>query len=392
MIPQYRELFNREFTPEKYNRIKENLSQESYKDLRFRISESPIFLTKEFESQLTDVSKEIFNFIKKIPKEILQKAVPEKYNIPNDTSHPHFFSIDFGICKNAAGQIEPRLIELQAFPSLFSFLRILKDNFCEVYPFLNEIKDSRTLQEFINNLKVLIIGDEHPENVILLEIYPEKQKTAVDFILTEKLLGIKTVCLTQIEKDGKQLYYNNNGKRTKINRIYNRIILEELDRIPGLHTQFNMRDEVDIQWITHPNWFFKVSKYILPLLKHEFIPKSYFLSEFPEDESIERFILKPLFSFAGNGVRLTPTKQFIDSIQDKENYILQEKVVYAPVFKDIHNEFSTAEIRLLYIWKEEDKNPILLENLVRMTKSDMINSNFNPQDDIWTGSSLAFFK
>lgn len=219
----------------------------------------------------------------------------------------------------------------------------------------------------------------------------EKQKTAIDFALTEKLLGIKTVCLTRVKKNGRKLYYENEGQLTEIKRIYNRVIFDELDRIPNLKTEFDFREDIDVKWITHPNWFFKISKFLLPLLQHPFVPKSYFLNEFPETEDLKNFVLKPLFSFAGSGVNLNPTQEITDAIEDKQNYILQRKVEYAPIFEDINGDFSKAEIRLLYIWPENNDLPILMENLARMTKAAMVNVDFNKKDAIWIGSSNAFF-
>ncbi|WP_336687452.1 hypothetical protein [Chryseobacterium bernardetii] len=391
MIPKYRKQFNEAFSDEKYKELKEILKQKGGIEPGFRISESPIFLTKEFENKLIDASESIISQIKTLPAETLQKAIPDNCRVPNDTDQPHFFTIDFGVCKNKNGDIEPQLIELQAFPSLYAFQKTYEDTFCEVYPFLSNIRNTMPHEDFKQYLKDLIVGDENPENVILLEIFPEKQKTAIDFALTEQLLGIKTVCLTKVKKKGKKLYYENNGQLVEIKRIYNRVIFDELDRIPDLETAFDFREEVDVKWITHPNWFFKISKFLLPLLKHQFVPKSYFLHEFPEDENLENFVLKPLFSFAGSGVNLNPTKEITDAIEDKENYILQRKVTYEPVFEDINGEFSKAEIRLLYIWRENDERPILLENLGRMTKAAMVNVDFNKKDAIWIGSSNAFF-
>lgn len=391
MIPKYRKQFNEAFSDEKYKELKEILKQKGGIEPGFRISESPIFLTKEFENKLIDASESIISQIKTLPAETLQKAIPDNCRVPNDTDQPHFFTIDFGVCKNKNGDIEPQLIELQAFPSLYAFQKTYEDTFCEVYPFLSNIRNTMPHEDFKQYLKDLIVGDENPENVILLEIFPEKQKTAIDFALTEQLLGIKTVCLTKVKKKGKKLYYENNGQLVEIKRIYNRVIFDELDRIPDLETAFDFREEVDVKWITHPNWFFKISKFLLPLLKHQFVPKSYFLHEFPEDENLENFVLKPLFSFAGSGVNLNPTKEITDAIEDKENYILQRKVTYEAVFEDINGEFSKAEIRLLYIWQENDERPILLENLGRMTKAAMVNVDFNKKDAIWIGSSNAFF-
>ncbi|RXM51080.1 MULTISPECIES: hypothetical protein [unclassified Chryseobacterium] len=391
MIPKYRKQFNQEFSDEKYTQLKEILKQKGGIEPGFRISESPIFLTKEFESKLLDASESIISQIKDLPAETLQKAIPDNCRVPNDTNQPHFFTIDFGVCKSENGEIEPQLIELQAFPSLYAFQKIYEDTFCEVYPFLSEIRNTMSHKDFQQHLRDLIVGDENPENVILLEIFPEKQKTAIDFALTEQLLGIKTVCLTKVKKEGKKLYYENDGQLVEIKRIYNRVIFDELDRIPDLKTEFDFREDVDVKWITHPNWFFKISKFLLPLLQHQFVPKSYFLHEFPENETLENFVLKPLFSFAGSGVNLNPTKEITNAIDDKENYILQRKVTYEPLFEDINGEFSKAEIRLLYIWRENDERPILLENLGRMTKAAMVNVDFNKKDAIWIGSSNAFF-
>lgn len=391
MIPEYRKKYNEAFSQEKYQKIKDLLAEKSGVIPQFRVCESPIFLPKDFKEKLLDATETIITQIQNIPEETLQKAVPENCRVPNDTSKPHFFTIDFGICKNEKGEIVPQLIELQAFPSLYAFQNLYEETICEVYPFLNEIKNERQGDGIISELRALILGNEAPENVILLEIFPEKQKTQVDFAMTEKYLGIKTVCLTKLKKEGKKLFYENNGKLTEIKRIYNRIIFDELDNIPDLKTEFNFREEVDVEWVTHPNWFFKISKFLLPMLEHEYVPKSYFLNEFPADEKIENFVLKPLFSFAGSGVNLNPTQEEIDEIQDKENFIMQRKVQYEPIFEDINGDFSKAEVRLLYIWKENEERPFLLENLARMTKAAMVNVDFNKKEDIWIGSSHAFF-
>ncbi len=392
MIPKYRIQFNREFSQEKYTKVNDLIKEKCGSEAAFRLSESPIFLTKDFQQKLDDASQSIISQIKEMSDEELSKAIPANCNVPNDTKKPHFVAIDFGICQDENRNVIPQLIELQAFPSLFGFQKLFEEVITEVYPFLNELKNSLPKDEYIQKLKQVIVGSENPENVILLEIYPEKQKTLIDFVLTEQYLGIKTVCLTKIKKEGKKLFYENDGKLIQINRIYNRVIFDELNKIEGLETEFDFREEIDVEWITHPNWFFKISKYILPKLKHEFVPKSYFLPDFPETEQLENFVLKPLFSFAGSGVNLNPTQEIINQIKDKENYILQRKVNYAPLFEDINGEFSKAEIRLLFAWNPDEENPELLVNLVRMTKAAMVNVDFNKRDAIWIGSSMAFFE
>lgn len=391
MIKKIRDQFNSEFSNEKYQELLENLKAKTGFPPLFRVSESPIFLTNEFRNKLLGASESILNQIQNISDEELKKAVPENYLVPNDTKKTHFFTIDFGICENENGEIEPQLIELQAFPTLYAFQRELKNAFCEVYPFLGEFRRKISDDAYYEKLKQVLVSDEDPKHVVLLEIYPEKQKTNIDFYLTEKHLGIKTVCLTKVQKEGNQLFYDNNGEKTQIKRIYNRVIFDELDRIPDLKTAFDFREDLDVTWVTHPNWFFKISKFLLPKLQHDFVPKSYFLNEFPKDENVENFVLKPLFSFAGSGVNLHPTWEQINSIQDQENFIMQRKVQYAPIFEDPNGEFSKAEIRLLYIWPENEEQPTLMEYLVRMTKAEMVNVDFNKKDAIWIGGTTAFF-
>ncbi len=393
MISKYREQFNQEYTTEKYEFIKNKLAERAGTPVLFRISESPVFLTKELQTKINDACTSIIQQIKEIPESELQKAVPDNCRVPNDTKQPHFLAIDFGICKNSeTGEIEPQLIELQAFPTLYAFQEEYELVVNEVFPFTQKLKNSIPKTDYIQFLKDVIIAHEQPENVILLEIYPEKQKTNIDFAFTEKYLGIKTVCLTKIKKEGNKLYYENNGKLVPIHRIYNRVIFDEIDQIPDLKTEFNFREEVEVTWVTHPNWFFKISKYILPILNHDYVPKSYFLNQFPEHENLQNFVLKPLFSFAGSGVNLDPTKEEIDAITDKQNYIMQRKVFYEPLFTDINGEQSKAEIRMLFLWKEDQDAPQLMDNLVRMTKVAMANVDFNKKDAIWIGSSIAFFE
>lgn len=393
MIPIYRKKFNEQFSDEKYKEIHRLIQKKTGMDTGFRLSESPIFLPESFRLKLVEASDSIIAQIKKFSNEELSQAIPKNCFVPNDTDKPHFLAIDFGICKDEVGEIVPKLIELQAFPSLFGFQAFYEELLWEVYPFLQELKASLPLDEYENELREVILGKENPENVILLEIFPERQKTNIDFKVTENILGISTVCLTKLKKQGQKLFYEKNGTLIPVHRIYNRIIFDELDKIPNLKLEFDFREEeVDVEWITHPNWFFKISKYILPKLEHKYIPKSYFLNDFPSGENLNDFVLKPLFSFAGSGVNLNPTQNEIDEIQDKENYILQRKVNYEPLFEDIHGDFSKAEIRLLYMWKPQEENPDIAVSLVRMTKAAMVNVDFNKKDAIWIGSSLAFFK
>ncbi|MEC5156384.1 hypothetical protein [Chryseobacterium sp. MP_3.2] len=390
MIAKYRKQFNEEFSAEKYQHILDGFKKQTGTAPLFRVSESPIFLTTEFVDKLHTACEDIITQVIDMSPEELDAAIPDNCRVPNDTLKPHFFTIDFGICKSENGEIVPQLIELQAFPTLYAFQKELQIAFTEEYPFLKPLQSPKSNEQYYQELKDLIVGDENPENVILMEIYPDEQKTNIDFYLTSQKIGINVVCLTKVKKEGRKLFYEKDGRKIEVKRIYNRVIFDEIDKMPDLKTEFDFREDVDVKWITHPNWFFKISKYILPKLDHQYVPKSYFLSDFPATESLENFVLKPLFSFAGSGVNLTPTPSDIEKIEDRENYILQRKVVYAPLFEDIKGEFSKAEIRLLYIWKEDQDRPQLMEHLVRMTKAAMVNVDFNKKDAIWIGGSTAF--
>lgn len=391
MITSHRQQFNNQFSDKTYTQVKQSIREQYGEDAGFRLSESPIFLTHDFRKKLMDASDAIISQIKTLPKDFLDKAIPPQSYVPNDTQKPHFLAIDFGICTNENDELVPQLIELQAFPSLFGFQQIYKETNLDVYPFLKHLEKDIPREDYIENLKEIILNDENPENVILLELYPERQKTHIDFVVTKDFIGIETVCLSKIKKQGRQLFYEKDGALILIKRIYNRVIFDELERQENFTSEFNFRDDVDVEWITHPNWFFKVSKYILPKLQHDYVPKSYFANEFPDTEKLENFVLKPLFSFAGSGVDLYPTKDTLENIDHPEHFILQRKVKYAPVFEDINGDFSKAEIRLLFLWNPKDENPNYVANIVRMTKVEMANVDFNKQDAIWIGNSYAIF-
>jgi hypothetical protein len=177
-----------------------------------------------------------------------------------------------------------------------------------------------------NILKEVITNGHPDENVVLLEIEPYKQKTQIDFYCTEAAINIKSVCVTEIIKEGNKLFYMRDGQKTHIKRIYNRVIFDELHQRTDLKLQWNLTEPVDVEWAGHPNWFFRISKYTLPYLKSKFVPATSFLNEIdtpPAD--LENYVLKPLFSFAGTGVKINVTKDDIDEIEDRWNYILMKK-------------------------------------------------------------------
>jgi hypothetical protein len=394
-----RQQFNKEFTPDKYKAYLDELHSKHNDALVFRVAETPIFVNKAFKDKILSACESIVDVITQFNfKALTLRAIPEDVKVPTENSHSHFIAFDFGLCENEEGELEPQLIEMQGFPSLFCY-QIFHDEVTRKHfnipsnysTYLNGFNK----ESYIQLLKDIIIKDENPENVILLEILPHEQKTRMDFYCTEDYLGIKVVCLTELIKEGKKLYYLNNGKKTQIKRIYNRVIFDDLQQ---QSTEIQEKgkiffEELDVEWIPHPNWFYRISKYTLPYIRHPYVPKTRFLNEqrdIPED--LENYVLKPLFSFAGQGVVIDVRKEDIEKIPsaDHKNWILQRKVKYADVIPtpDVP---AKAEIRIFYFWKDGEPRPVAAGNLARLSKGKMIGVRYN-QDKEWVGGSLVYFE
>lgn len=396
MISAYREYFNKQFTNDKYAEFLNELEKD-YPPVSIRFAETPIFIPEEFKKQLVAAGEEIINLIRQPDfKELTQRAIPEKWAVPNENDHPHFLAFDFGICKNEQGKLVPKLIELQGFPSLFGFQAHLANTYKKVFeldkiadlsPYFNGFDD----QQYFELLRKVIIGDHAAEEVALMDIDAPHQKTAIDFFVTAKYLGIPILSLTDIFKEGDQLFYLKEGIKTRLKRIYNRLIFDEVeDKQDLFKSSFDPREPLDIEWITHPNWFYRISKYTLPFLKNEFVPETYFLNELQEiPEDLENYVLKPLFSFAGMGVIIEVTLADIEAVTDPENWILQRKVDYEPVVK-APDGMVKGEIRLLYIWPDGEE-PQLCINLARLSRGKMIGVRYNSDFD-WVGGTVGLME
>lgn len=389
MIPELRKKYNSSFSQKVYEEFIQDLETFTYYPIDFRVSETPLFLTDNFTKKLYEAADEIISQLTNEEfKKYSENAIPKNLNAPNETPHPNFLCLDFAITKSEDGEFHPKLIELQGFPSLFAYQyfldKIVRKHFTIPEGF-SSFFNGLDGNNYIEVLRKVILADKDPQNVVLVEIDPPLQKTRVDFACTEELVGIKTVNLSNIVKRGKKLFYTNNYKEIPIERIYNRVIFDEVQR-KNFKFNFSFADELDVEWAGHPNWFFKISKYSLPFLKGNFVPRCYFLNEldnYPDD--LNNFVLKPLFSFAGLGVEVDVSKEMLDKISDRSNYILQEKVEYAPVI-ETPDEYAKVEIRLMILW---DEKPILATNLIRTSKGKMMGVDFN-KNKTWVGSNLAY--
>jgi hypothetical protein len=390
--PQLRSRFNADFTPDKYAALERCVNETEKWPADFRISETPIFFTREFTDGVMRAAHAIVD-LTRTPEfaHHAENAVPEGLEVPNESGHPNFLLVDFAVCTQG-DRLVPRLIELQAFPSLFGFQLLLLHCMRKAYPAIPRnwtssfggIKD----EAYLELLRRTIIADSAPENVILLEIEPEKQKTRVDFAATETLLGIRSVSVTEIKRRGRQLFYHRDGHEVRIERIYNRVIFDELIRRPDLNLPFRFQDDLDVTWVGHPNWYFRISKHSLPFLKTEHTSRTFFTDEFPAEEKIDNYVLKPLYSFAGHGVDMEPTREKISALKNPHEWILQKKVDYAAFVPTVDGHRSKAEIRMMFVWPDEARNPTLVNNLVRMSQGKMMSVDFNI-DKTWVGASIG---
>jgi hypothetical protein len=419
MIPSYRHAFNASFAQEKYERLRRELAARCGMDVPFALCETPCFFPDALIERMAEDGKALIHQLVDNPEYHARSeaSIPEKFRVPNESPHPMFIQVDFGLVRNGEGgdpsavpghtsgytgaDLQPKLVELQAFPSLYAYQPVLAQAYIDVFGLGPKLRyflsglDSASYQEV---LREAIVAGHDPKNVVLMEVHPEEQKTRPDFLLTEKMLGIPTVCITKIRKQGRKLFYEENGTLVPIERIYNRTIVDELER-KGVTLPFDFRDDLDVEWAGHPNWYFRMSKYSIPYLKHASVPRTWFLDQLTGDQpsdsgsganripaDLENFVLKPLYSFAGLGVVIAPTRNDIDAIPaaKRGEYILQERMNFTPVVETPFGG-TKLELRIMYVWLDELR-PVL--TIVRMGRGQQMGVDHN-KGMKWVGSSAA---
>jgi hypothetical protein len=400
MISTIRAAFNAQFTPDKYQQYLSILNGPFKDSIPFRIAETPVFIDKNFKAQLLEAGEYICQFITDSNcSEKTMHAIPKGLLIPNEQAFPECIVIDFAIAEGLDGTIQPQLIELQGFPSLFAFELLQTQALALAYdmpkgfsPFLNGYNETSYLDFF----RTMVLGDQG-KHTILLELNPFEQKTKLDLLLTEAWLNVPIVCLSEIYLKDKTLYYQKNGIEYKIERIYNRVVYDELmQQAPHFLAQFKLFEQAEnIEWVNHPHHFFRISKYMLPLLKHPAIPEAYLLADWKKNHALlgldlSAYVCKPLFSFGGHGVMLHPTIDALTKIDDPENWILQKRVSYAAVI-ETPSRPSKAEIRLFYFWDKNLNRYMATNNLTRISKGPMIGVSYN-DTATWIGGSISYFE
>jgi len=394
MIPSLRRAFNSNYKAEKYPALLRRLEEQCGVPIEFRVSETPVFLPARLLESMAESGRELIRQLVESAeyRKRSEASIPPEFRVAQESAHPMFVQVDFGLVRDARGELQPKLVELQAFPSLYAYQPVLARAYIENYGLDRKLKyylSGLDDESYCELLREAVVGGCDPANVILMEIDPEHQKTKPDFRMTEKLLGIRTVDIRNVRKSGRELYWDDDGRRVPIRRIYNRAIVDELER-KGVKLGFDFRDELEVEWAGHPNWYFRISKFSIPFLKHETVPRTWFLDRMervPED--LENFALKPLYSFAGMGVIIGPTKADIDAVpaERRGQYILQERLHFTPVIETPFGG-TKMEVRVMYVWVDE-LMPVL--TILRTGRGLMMGVDHNKNME-WVGASAGLWE
>lgn len=402
MLQPFRRDFNdRQFTSAKYAELLARLEARTRTKIDFRVAETPCFFAHEVLADIADIGRILTHQLvdNAAYMQASDAAIPTRYRVPNDNPKPNFMTADFAFVRGEDGELRPKLVELQAFPSIFGYQDIL----CEEY--IRTFGLSRDLDWRFGGLdgegywKLLgetIVGDHDPENVVLTEVEPETQKTLPDFHVYEDRLGITTVDIAKLKKEGSKLFYERRGKWVPIERIYNRAIVDEVER-KQIKTAFDYRDDLQVEWAGQPNWYFRISKFSLPDLDHPSVPACVFLDDWFDGkresipENRERLLLKPLYSFAGKGIQFAPTDADLNAIPkaERHDYLLQERMTFEPVIATPHGP-TQPEIRILYVWPDSAAEMTAVIGLVRLGRGLMMGVDHNRNQE-WVGGSAALF-
>lgn len=395
MIPELRRAFNAAFTDATYRDYRAGLEEIAGCPVEFRLAETPLFLPPTLRDRIVTAGLEICALLASHDHATYSLgAVPPAFDVPGCDDHPQLIQVDFALVRED-GRIVPRVIELQGFPSLYAFQLFQAEAWRAIVPGgdrLGHLLGGLDRDGYIALLGRVLVGEHAPREVILLELDPERQKTLADFRLTERLWGVRTVDASAVEVRGRQLWYRRDGRPTRIRRIYNRIVVDELVA-RAIELPFRYTDDLDVEWAGHPNWFFRWSKHSLPWLRHPAVPEARLLSSLDTVRiGLDRWVLKPLFAFAGSGVKVNVTTADLDAVpEDRQSeMMLMRKVDYEPVVETVDGLRSKAEVRLMLAWPVADPAPTPVTTLVRLSQGAMMGVDFN-RDRTWVGSTIALW-
>jgi hypothetical protein len=427
LIADLRDAFNASYRPESYQSLLTQLEVRAGTKVEFRVAETPIFLPKRMLEEMASAGIILTRRLLEWPEYLIgaRASIPAGFRVAEESAHPNFLTADFALVRDGNGELTARLVEIQAFPSVYAYQAMLAQEYARVFHlpdslgiFLGGLDNT----SFLTLFQRTVVGKHASENVVLTEVDPLHQKTLSDFLLTTEALGVPVVDIASLEPVGDKLHYRNAaGKRIPIDRIYNRAIADEMIA-RRIHLPFDLTRGWDVEWAGHPNWYFLISKYSVPWLStalgsglstrdRAVVPPAVFLDDFLHGEGLEQLasagvalpagkgtgavyenlLLKPLFSFAGKGIQFAPSRFELEAIPEKErrNYLLQERMHFVPTIETPHG-LTQAEIRILYLWPDGGElTPVL--PLVRLGRGKMMGVDHNRNQE-WVGASAAFWR
>jgi hypothetical protein len=398
MIASLRQDFNRRYTDAKYAELRRNLDVRTRSAIDLRVSETPVFLPEAMVREMADAGAAMTHQLLSDTDylRMAEATIPPAFRVAGEDAHPNFMTADFALVAEPDGTLSPKLVELQAFPSVYGYQTVLADEYMKCFDLDPQLSRFVGVDEeqYWDRMRQVVVANHSPENVILMEVTPEKQKTLPDFRVHEDRLGIRTVDITAVHQEGHRLFYDREGVRTPIERIYNRSIADEMMR-KDIKPGFDLTADLDVEWAGHPNWYFKISKFSIPYLRHPFVPPSVFLDEWFRHEGRDRLpenrddlILKPLFSFAGKGIEFSPSDELLQSIptDQRAEYLLQQRMHFV---SNVETPFgpTQAEVRIMYLWPD-DGTLEAVNTLVRLGRGKMMGVDHN-RDQLWVGGSAG---
>jgi hypothetical protein len=396
--PAYRPAFNRAWTPELYSRYRARL-EASLGPIPFALAETPFFVTPALRDALTRSSTEIVEQLARpaLLRELM-KVIPAKYEAPGMDSLPNCVQVDFAITPAPGGGLEGKVVELQAFPSGYAMMTFFADAWAAELQAVRGLEGPWSCfvlprEQGMKLMRDTILGGEPPEAVALVDFEPQLQKTVPDFVATERLFGVETVCATELVKQGRRLFRRKDGHLLQVRRIYNRMVFDELEQ-KGYQLPFEWNEPLDVTWCSHPNWYWPWSKYSLPFLQHPAVPKATFLSDVQQlPEDLSRYVLKPLFSYAGSGVVIDVKPEDIARVpaEQRRGWVLQEKITYAPAIRTPDGSEVKAEVRVMLLRPPEAPSLTPAIHLVRLSRGKMLGVDQN-KGLTWVGGSVALWR
>jgi hypothetical protein len=401
MDRRLRALFNQHWSPDFYRRYIEGLERALGCSVPFRVAESPLFMTPEVRAMLAKAATEIVDLIS-APSVIAQgkEAIPARYDVPGLDGLAGCIQVDFALCDDGQGGVTGKVVELQGFPSLYALMVVQTEVLGRELAKIPGMPADWSLfysgldrAGFVERFRRALLAGNDPEEVVLLDLDPIAQKTYPDFAATKMLTGVGAVAPESLIRDGRRLLRKrDDGTTVQVKRIYNRIVYDELE-VKGAAMPFAWTDDLDVSWVCHPNWYWIWSKHTLPRIDHPAVPRARYVNEVDQaPEDMSRYVLKPLFSFAGSGVKVEPTRADFDGIPaaQRHEWILQEKIQYAPVLHTPEGHGVKAEVRMMFLRQPDEPKPQLVLNLVRMSRGVMLGVDQNKQFD-WVGGSVGIW-